>query len=264
MTPDYSHITSRCFINVPFDKIDRYMDLVVTHKIQPELALVGESVHELPLSTFKHVSRTLEEHNLPCTLHAPFNDLAPAAADAAILRATRDKLRKTFELIPVFRPRSIVCHLGYEANKHSYDEEGWFARSLETWQELLEIAEKYRTPFMLENTYETGPEQHRRILAALNSPYAGFCLDLGHVQVFARGTWHDWLPALEPWLGHMHLHDNRGKRDDHIAIGQGTVDFSSIFEYLKGKHIEPIYTLEPHSEDALWGSLAALDKLNLF
>lgn len=260
----YSHITSRCFINVPFDRLRQDINFILQNKIQPEIGLEGDILYRYSLKNFEEVALILKKEGLSCTLHAPFFDLAPGALDEHILKISREKLKKAFELIPVFKPSSIVCHLNYEENKHGYKKEEWFKYALETWQQLLPIAEKHQTPMMLENTYETNPEQHKSILENLASPYAGFCLDVGHVQSFAKNRWQDWLPAMEPWLGQLHLHDNFGDYDNHLAIGKGTFDFSGLFNYVKIKQLKPIITLEPHTEEDLWGSLTALDQMAFF
>ncbi len=79
---------------------------------------------------------------------------------------------------------------------------------------MLALAEPTGVGLMLENTYEQTPTIHREILCRLNSPGARFCLDVGHTLAFAGNSWRDWLPELSPWLGHLHLHDNRGGRDE--------------------------------------------------
>lgn len=255
------HITSRCFINFPFRRLQQEMDLVLAHRIQPEIGLEGDTLYTATAAEYREVAGALAGAGLGCTLHAPFFDLAPGALDEKILAASRAKLGKAFDLIEIFRPASVVCHLNYEATKHGYKEEAWFAASLATWQALLAQAAAQQVPLMLENTYETGPEQHEKMLAALNSPLARFCLDVGHVSAFAKNRWQDWLPALAPWLGQLHLHDNHGDRDAHLAPGRGSFDFPGLFRYLKEQRLQPLVTLEPHSEDDLWASLAALDRM---
>lgn len=236
------------------------MDFVLAHRIQPEIGLEGDTLYTATASEYREVAGVLTKAGLDCTLHAPFFDLAPGAMDENILAASRGKLGLAFDLIEVFRPTTVVCHLGYEKNKHGYKESAWFDSSLATWTELLAKASSRHVPLMLENTYETGPEQHKKMLAALNSPFAGFCLDVGHVSAFARNTWQEWLPALAPWLGQLHLHDNHGDRDAHLAPGRGNFDFSGLFSYLAEHRLRPIITLEPHSRDDLWESLEAMDK----
>jgi sugar phosphate isomerase/epimerase len=260
----YQHITSRCFINFPFRRLQQDMELVLAHRIQPEIGLEGDTLYTATEAEYREVAKTLAEAGLGCTLHAPFFDLAPGALDENILAASRSKLDKAFDLIEIFRPAAVICHLNYEENKHGYKQTAWFNTSLATWQELLAKAAAYQIPLMLENTYETGPEQHIKMLSALNSPLARFCLDVGHVSAFAKNTWQAWLPALTPWLGHIHLHDNHGDRDAHLAPGRGSFDFSGLFGYLQEQRLRPLVTLEPHTEDDLWESLAALDRMQFF
>jgi sugar phosphate isomerase/epimerase len=258
---EYSHITARCFINFPFQRLRQEMDFVLAHRIQPEIGLEGDTLYTVSDAEFREVAGTLAEAGLGCTLHAPFFDLAPGALDERILAATRNKLHKGFDLIKVFQPAAVVCHLNYEENKHGHKQSAWFDTSLATWRELLAKAAAHHVPLMLENTYETGPEQHQKMLTALNSPLARFCLDVGHVSTFAKNNWQDWLPALVPWLGQLHLHDNHGDRDAHLAPGRGSFDFPGLFRYLKEQRLQPLVTLEPHTEDDLWESLAALERM---
>lgn len=257
----YQHITSRCFINFPFHRLQLELDRVLSLRFQPEIGLEGDALYTATAAEFREVAEALAKAGLRCTLHAPFFDLAPGGLDEHALAATRTKLSKTFDLIEIFKPAAVVCHLNYEPNKHAHKEAAWFEASLATWRELLAKAVAHRVPLMLENTYESGPAQHLKMLTALDSPFARFCLDVGHVSSFAKNSWQDWLPALSPWLGQLHLHDNHGDRDAHLAPGRGSFDFSGLFSYLREQHLNPLITLEPHTEDDLWASLAALDRM---
>ncbi len=261
---NYKHITSRCFINFPFRRLQQELDFVLAHRIQPEIGLEGDTLYTATAAEYRKIAEALTKTELGCTLHAPFFDLAPGGLDEHVLAATRNKLNKAFDLIEIFRPAAVVCHLNYEENKHGYKQAAWFDTALATWRKLLAQATAQQVPLMLENTYETGPEQHMKMLAALNSPFARFCLDVGHVAAFAKNTWQDWLPTLTPWLGHIHLHDNHGDRDAHLAPGRGSFDFSGLFSYLKTQRLQPLVTLEPHTEDDLRESLAALDRMQFF
>ncbi|GBE12222.1 xylose isomerase-like TIM barrel [bacterium BMS3Bbin14] len=267
MKTPYAHITDYCFINAPFALLRAgLLELFLKNRLQPEIGLEGECLWDTEKDVFRQTADTLKRHNLSCTLHAPFSDLAPGGFDSRIRALTREKLRLAFELIPVFNPRSIVCHLGFEENKHSYKLDTWLENALETWQELLDIAEHYQTPVMFENTYETSPMIHRTLFAELNSPVLGFCLDVGHLMAFADTPWQVWLDedAVGSRLGQLHLHDNLGNSDDHLAIGRGNFNFDELFDYLRDHRLSPLITLEPHSEEDLWRSLAAIDAADLF
>ena len=260
----YQHITAHCFVNVPYPRLVQDFDLIRTHRLQPEIGLEGEWLYTTPMKEFVAMGERLRAEGLACTLHAPFFDLMPGALDRQIRTASRDKLRRAFELLPIFQPRSIVCHLGYEEYKHRFKQQEWFSHARETFAELLAMAEAHSVTLMLENTYETSPEQLQAMLAALGSPHARFCFDLGHSLAFAKTSWREWFPAMAPWLGQLHIHDNHGDRDEHLAPGQGNFDFASFFDFLAAERLDPIITLEPHSEEGLWQSLAALDRMKCF
>ena len=258
---DIHHITSRCFVNAPFDYLKDNIDTIISLGIQPEIGLENDILYTFSSEEFSEIADKLKDAALPCTLHAPFHELSIGALDPFIRKASRNKLRKAFDLIAIFQPRSIVCHLGFEQNKHGYKQEKWFKNSLEGWQELLGIAVANNTPLMLENTYEASPLQLKNMLQALDSPYARFCLDVGHTVTFAKNSWRDWLPELEPWLGQLHLHDNTGDSDTHLPVGQGVFDFEGFVTYLRERKLSPIMTLEPHKEEDVIPSLLAFDNI---
>ncbi len=260
----YQHITSHCFVNAPwYDLKERYLDLFLSHGIQPEIGLEGLCLYEEPEEEFRKIAEILQNNKLSCTLHAPFFDLAPGALDPEILKASRNKLRKAFSLIEIFQPKSIVCHMNFEENKQGYKMVAWKAAALETWRELAKIAAKSCCILMLENTYENSPDAHETILSGINSVNARFCLDVGHLMSFAKTPWQDWLPRLSPWLGQLHLHDNNGLGDQHLGLGLGAFDFASLFGFLAANDLHPLVTLEPHSEDDLWQALKYLDETRL-
>ncbi len=242
----HSILKENCFVSVPFLKLRQNIDFYIDHAIQPEIGLEGTILYDLYPDDFQQVARRLQDAGLNCTLHAPFYELYIGSLDPHIQAISRYKLRKAFELIELFKPESIVCHLGFEENKHGYREDLWFKHSLAGWRDLLVIATEQKTFVMFENTYERTTKQLKQILVALDSPYAKFCFDVGHVTAFAKNSWQDWLPELAPWLGQLHLHDNNGTLDDHLGLGEGIVDFGGIFTFLQQHDLQPVVTMEPH------------------
>ncbi|MFW8602372.1 sugar phosphate isomerase/epimerase family protein [Desulfobacterota bacterium M19] len=250
---------SDCFVNAPYGFLEEgLIDTFIEQGLQPEIGLEGEILYTRKESDYCKIADLLRRNSLSCTLHAPFFDLAPGAIDYKILTVSREKLRLAFELISIFKPRAVICHLAYEENKHGYKLDEWCCHSEVTWRQLTALAASGGSRLMLENTYETTPERHIAMLKALDSPHVGFCLDTGHLLAFAGSPWQEWLPAMSPWLGHLHLHDNNGRRDEHLGIGRGKFDFQGLFRFLARHDLHPLITLEPHSEDDLQVSLRAL------
>ena len=50
-------------------------------------------------------------------------------------------------------------------------------------------------------------------------------------------------------IGHLHVSDNQGKRDDHLAVGQGTIKFVDLVMRLKGVGYDDTVTLEVFDEN---------------
>ena len=253
---DYS-----CFTNAPFELLRENINYFIEQQIQPEIGFEGDVLYRRTTADYQKISSKLQQNGLNCTIHAPFQDLSLGAADQKIREISYDKLHKAFKLIEIFRPQAIVCHLTFEEHKHSYRADSWFTDTLAGFSLLLETAKIHATPVHFENTYEKTADQHIKLLSSLNSPYARFCLDTGHINAFARNNWQDWLPALSPWLGQIHIHDNLGKRDDHLAIGKGNFDFTGLFKYLKEIENKPLITLEPHKWDDIEPTIATFNQL---
>ncbi len=264
-THDYSALTEHCFINAPFERLQKdLLDLFLEHRLQPEIGLEGNCLWDLGDDDFTRIAGTFHDQNLSCTLHAPFHDLVPGGFDKRMIELSRKKLARAFALLKVFKPQAIVCHLGFEQNKHGSQVERWLETSIATWTPLVDTAGAAGTRVMFENTYETDPSIHRLLLSALDSQNIGFCLDTGHLTAFAGTSWQPWLAQLSPWLGQLHLHDNNGKNDQHIAVGAGLFDFQSLFDHLEKEKLSPLITLEPHSEKDLWLSLKNIEGMQLF
>ncbi|HDM78597.1 MAG TPA: sugar phosphate isomerase/epimerase [Deltaproteobacteria bacterium] len=258
----YSDLLAKVQINIPYRYLkDRYLNIFLEHNANPEIGIDADTLDTTPLLDFRRITEILKKHNRKITLHGPFMDLVPGALDRMLLKATRERLERFFEIVPVFEPESVVCHTGYDRRHYRENWEEWLSRSIETWKPFVETAERLNFKLLLENVFEETPEVHRALFDAIKSDKFGFCLDVGHHNVFSRASLKTWLDALGDKICEVHLHDNDGKEDTHLAIGKGKVDFVGLFNYLKQESIKPTITLEPHQEETLWQSLASLHLL---
>jgi len=85
------------------------------------------------------------------------------------------------------------------------------------------------------------------ILARFRSEQVGYWHDVGHAQVqenIGIARHRELLEAYADDLIGVHLHD-AVRLDDHLAPGQGDVDFDALRPFLKPEHIK---ILEVHSK----------------
>lgn len=247
-------------VNIPFTMLyESYLDAFLENGLNPEIGLNAEALDRFSIADFTGIAKEFQLHSSTVTLHAPFIDLNPGSPDPAVRRLTRHRMEQLLELVPVYRPLSVVCHANFDERRYGYFKETWLENSLEFWAWMADRVAEYDTSLMLENVYEGGPQDLRIILEELSHPNVGFCLDTGHTTAFGQSGLEEWIRVLAPFLGQLHLHDNFGGQDDHLAIGKGTIEFNKLFKHLKkSKFPKPIITLEPHAEKHLWPSLMYL------
>lgn len=250
----------RVQVNLPFPLLLEQLKAVLASGLQPEVYFSGFVLDHLASKDAEKTSRALQARKVPITFHAPFMDLNPGAADEKVREITTFRFGQVLDLVPLFHPRAIVLHPGYDRWRYDDDVDLWLENSLLTWKPLVERAESASVPMALENVFEEKPEILRRLLKEINSPFLGYCLDAGHGNLFSQVPLEEWVEVLGSRLMEIHLHDNHGEADDHLPLGQGNIDFSSLFSLLKKKKVQPIYTIEPHEIAHLQPSLKALEK----
>ena len=252
---------SQIFINAPYDLlISKYLPFFIKRHINPEIYFSAEILDKFPEDEFRALARELQKNQIKTTFHAPYLGLDPGAIDSKIRGATLERLRQLFEVVPIFKPILIVAHAAYDERVYEEHQKEWLRSSINTWSNLLPLAEKNKVLLTLENVFEPGPEILLKLFQSLKSSYIGFCLDIGHQHAFTKTKISDWL-ILFPYLKQVHLHDNHGIRDEHIGLGKGNIDFLYFFRLLMEYNVRPLITLEPHTEQAFWDSLDYLNGL---
>jgi sugar phosphate isomerase/epimerase len=114
---------------------------------------------------------------------------------------------------------------------------------------LAPLCEELGVPLALENTSRPTAPAFFELLRRFPSSVLGFCYDSGHANL--RGADPDLLGKLAGRLIALHLHDNRGERDEHALPGRGTVNWDLIAGRLRGmKYPRPLnYELSLRSCD---------------
>jgi len=251
----------RVQVNLPFPMLLENLDAVLKMGLQPEIYFSGRVLDHLAPGDVEKAAGSLEKARVTVTFHAPFMDLNPGAVDDRVREITLHRFFQLLDLVPSFHPRAIVLHPGYDRWRYDGDVDLWLENSLLTWKLLAERAGAFAVKMAVENVFEETPASLHRLLASVNSPLLGFCMDSGHANIFSRVPLAEWVEVLGSRLFEIHLHDNGGEADDHLPPGKGSVDFSGLFARLRQKGLHPILTLEPHEIAHLKPSLEAVGKL---
>ena len=238
-------------VHIPFSQFDRHFPLLQKHRLQPEIAFKWPDLDPSLRPAVKQAGRQLADEGLAITVHAPFMDLNPGALEPLVRDATRQRWMETLEVADLLQARLVVLHPGFDRWRYGGQSQPWIEACLEFFPPLLEQATRQQCLLVLENIFEETPETLVAVLKKLDSPWLGHCFDAGHWRLFAKQSMEQWFASLAPWIRHLHVHDNFGDRDAHMAVGEGDIDFDKLFRLVATLKTPPTITLEIHDCDAL-------------
>ncbi len=247
--------------HMPYQLLPRYLPMILEKKLNPEIYFSHYALEALDRNECAEIAARLASAGLKVTFHSPFMDLRPGALDDRIRQTSLDRIKQAFDLIPYFSPLKIVCHPSFDDRYYVNCDDLWLENSVTFWRQLIPAAKEGGTIVAFENVYEKEPRILRRLLEMLASDQVCFCFDAGHFNVFARAPLKTWMDELGRFIGHLHLHDNFGKFDEHLPVGAATFPFGELFSALKSLNVRPTITLEAHAPDHLWQSAANLQKM---
>jgi sugar phosphate isomerase/epimerase len=226
--------------------------------LHPELGLDPILMDAVDPAWHRRIQGALEAARVDVALHLPFFDLQPGAADALVREATKQRLMQAMEVAAGYCPTHLVGHAAYDRFLYIRSYADWRDRAVQTWAEVLKSWPDH-PPLHLENVHETDPATVAGLALALrerlpeSAGRIGVCFDVGHWHSFAgghdRGNLEIWVESLAPVLTHLHLHDNDGTFDQHLAPGTGTIPWPTVFAALHRLGLTPTVTFETHNPD---------------
>ncbi|HDQ08210.1 MAG TPA: sugar phosphate isomerase/epimerase [Methanoculleus sp.] len=230
-------VSTNCLHHVPLEEA-----LEQLAPITGVVEVMDDGLHYLESASL------LEQFSFDYSLHAPAKGVNIASQLPPIRRASVEVIAASFAIAAeVDAP--VVIHPGYASWEGGKDgAAAWMRTSL---AELGELTEEMGVTFVVENMprwpyfFLTTPED-----LPLIDGY-GLCLDVGHAHM---------NDCLEEFLSvpfrHLHLHDNHGHLDEHLAVGEGTIDFSPVFDRLRENRVRCIIEVRDFA-----GALASLEAI---
>jgi len=135
-----------------------------------------------------------------------------------------------------------VLHLGWQNDTWDRACEEWAREAVAA---LVPVAREAGVKLLLENIISSGTRVSKLIeLLDEIDPlgHVGLCVDLGHAHV--EGNVVEELQAALPRLDHLHVHDNDGNTDSHLAPGKGTIPWRDVLAELQGADYQGYAALE--------------------
>lgn len=166
------------------------------------------------------------------TMHGAFMEVVVFSEDEKIAAISKMRMRQSMEIAKQLGVRGVVFHTNHNPmiTGESY-EDNVVWKTAEYVEELLK--EYPEIDIYMENMFDTTPEVLVGISERLcqYSNY-GVCLDYAHASI-SDSPMRDWVEMLAPYLKHVHISDNDLKRDLHIAVGTGHINWNEFAKYYR-------------------------------
>jgi len=233
----------------------------VTHK--PKDAFEFASKHgfshieilmDHPLYSMENLSYTelleLKEcYDIEVLLHAPATSTNFISISKTMRRASYEELRRVIHYAERCDAKVVTFHIGWNPGfitargfvfpRELYSEHNYRVLTTEMLSFLREVECEI---LALENTISLDENLKGAIEFLLEKTELKLTFDVGHYN--CREGHEIFLDHFDR-IVNIHLHDNRGELDEHLALGEGNVDLS-IIEGYRG-----YLTLEVRDKDAI-------------
>ncbi|MBP9988321.1 MAG: sugar phosphate isomerase/epimerase [Ruminococcus sp.] len=162
--------------------------------------------------------------------HGAFIDVNPGSSDSAIQKYSKEKYEESCVKALDCGAENVIFHSTCFPFLRGTYIDMWADRCSEFYYYL---AQKYsKLNIFIENSIDINPEPIKRIVDTVACKNVGVCLDIGHIN-YSSASQDEWFDALGDRTGYLHLSDNMGVYDDHLPIGDGTVDWNEVCNLTK-------------------------------
>lgn len=199
----------------------------------------------------KCIARFLKYPNFEIVCHLPYG-VNTNPATHTNLEKTLQRYYDAIDFASQFNVKGLTLHPGHLDSALTHEES--LAISIESTKKICNYAKKYGMTIMLENmvnpdelclTLQEMIDYHKR--AACDN--LKLTLDCGHYHASSQilevpKDLTKYVEAFKGKIGHLHLHDNCGLKDQHLKLGEGTIDFKTYFNALKKVNYDGLYGSE--------------------
>ncbi|WP_297508692.1 sugar phosphate isomerase/epimerase [Thermococcus sp.] len=198
--------------------------------------LVSEWPNFLTRTNWKSYSELIESYSLAVTVHAPFSDVNIGSLNSRIREASLEVLEEALEVSSLLNALSVTVHPGHcsPASRKYRDDYNWVHR--QSLSRLGELSREYGVTVGVENMPSfpiLDAQTPERLAELLEGIELGVTFDLGHLNTTTR-DFEGFLRIFKGRIVHIHLHDNSGKADEHLAVGDGIIPWREVLPKLPG------------------------------
>ncbi|OGS17556.1 MAG: hypothetical protein A2219_01250 [Elusimicrobia bacterium RIFOXYA2_FULL_50_26] len=182
------------------------------------------------------------------SMHAPFsNEVDVSSLDEHRRAAAVRETVLAMEALKLLGGQILVAH---PASTESYQHEKAhrFAQSRKSILEIAAFAREMEITLAVENQlpHILGGDVPTllALIEGLERPRAGLCFDTSHANLYGHQSVDQTYKQIADRVIALHVSDNRGKHDDHLIPGEGSINWPAFIHALDMEHYPGVFTLE--------------------
>jgi len=205
---------------------------------------------------FRKVQEMLETTGLGASVHAPYGDLNIATLNDPIWRESIRQLCSCIEHAAPLTDR-VTIHPGYISPIGKMMPEKVWGLQKEALRQIGRCASEHGVLACLENMISfkeflcRSPEELMGMTEDIDG--IGMTFDFGHANTVGKVD--DFLTYVDK-ASHIHIHDNHGVSDEHLALKAGTINWEKVGRTIASRYTGKRIVIEGRSVEEARKSLA--------
>ena len=228
------------------DNFENMMENIVKFNVK-YIEIVDEGLHTLDKTRIKVLNELAGSYKLEYMVHAPFADVNIASPTNVFLDAMLTRLKESIVNASLLGCKIWVFHPGLETGLSMFHPKVDWDRNLRSTLLLSRFANDHGVKVAVENmpaqipfVMKTVKDFEKFIQETEQDIY--LAMDVGHANI--NNHIEEFLMTFADKIAHIHVHDNDGKRDQHLGIGFGTVYWQEVLQLIDKISYEKIVVVE--------------------
>ncbi len=248
---------------MPTDKLESYRDWLIENQRDLEIqdfispfVLDNSTERDGKIQLIKSM---LDGYSGRLGIHAPFWNVPMAAMDPKIRAVVQERFTQALDVCAEIGATHMVVHsplmfLGApdSISKPMMGRITLFELIHDTMEDMVKQAESIQCTLVIENIFDKYPLLLTDLVKSFDSQFVRQSLDTGHAYInYVEGAPPPdyYVREAGSLLAHLHLQDTDGYSDRHWSIGDGKIDWKSLFDEIAIQGANPRLILELKNND---------------
>jgi sugar phosphate isomerase/epimerase len=216
---------------------EEFLEMGFKH-VEIDLIKPHSNLETFTASRIKTLIDIIKRKKATISIHIPYT-VNPSDPIEMIRRANVKYFEKCIILASKIGAKYVTAHIGYCNGLPTWKgtRENALERLALSLKKILGFAKKYKIYLALENVnpmpadsefFYLGDSMNDfdYLFSKVRSPYLKMCLDVGHANTIEGPL--AYVTKYSDKIIGVHIHDNGGKYDEHLAIGEGNIDWKKL------------------------------------